>query len=192
MLLLILGLLIFLGAHSTRIVAEPWRRATIARIGESRWKLAYTAVSLVGLALIVWGYGQARSAPVLLWIAPVWARHLAALLTLAAFVLLASAYVPGNAIKARLHHPMMIGVLIWALAHLMANGRLAAELLFASFGLWALLGWRAARGRDAAEARVYAPGKPGATVAAVVVGVTAWAAFAFWAHGWLIGVRPFG
>ncbi|MBU6257944.1 MAG: NnrU family protein [Burkholderiales bacterium] len=189
---LILGLLVFLGAHSVRIVAEPWRRATIARIGAARWKLAYAAVSLVGFALIVWGYGSARAAPVLLWSAPIWARHVAALLTLAAFVLLAAAYVPGNAIRSRLHHPMLLGVQIWALAHLIANGRLAAELLFASFGLWAWFGYRAARRRDAVEARVGPSGRTGATMATVLVGVVAWAVFAFWAHGLLIGVRPFG
>jgi uncharacterized membrane protein len=192
MLLLILGLLIFLGVHSTRIVAEPWRSATMGRIGAMPWKLGYTAASLLGFVLIVWGFGLARRDPVLLWVAPVWARHLTALLMMAAFVLLAAAYVPGNSIKARLHHPMMLGVKTWALAHLIANGTLAAELLFASFGLWAVLAYRAARGRDRAEGTAYPAGRTGATVATVVIGLAAWAVFALWGHGWLIGVRPFG
>ena len=189
---LILGLLIFLGAHSTRIVAEPWRQRTIARLGEGGWKGAYSLLSVAGLALIVWGYAQARLQPVPLWEPMVWARHLAGLLTLVAFVLLAAAYVPGNGIKARLHHPMVLGVKVWALAHLLANHTLADLLLFGGFLLWAVLDFRSARQRDAAAGTVYPPGSVARTMLAVVVGVLAWAAFAFWVHAAWLGVRPFG
>ena len=106
--------------------------------------------------------------------------------------LLAAAYVPGNAIKARLRHPMVLGVKAWALAHLLANGLLAQVLLFGAFLLWAVLDFRAARQRDRASPVALAPGRAGPTVAAVLVGTLAWAAFAFWAHGAWIGVRPFG
>jgi uncharacterized membrane protein len=105
---LILGLVIFLGVHSVRIVAEPWRTRMRARLGEGAWKGLYSLLSLLGFGLIVWGYGLARQQPVSLWAPMPWARHLASLLTLLAFVLLVAAYVPGNSIKARLHHPMTL------------------------------------------------------------------------------------
>ncbi len=192
MTLLLLGLVLFLGMHSVRIFADPWRSAMLARLGEMGWKGVAAVVSLVGFVLIIWGFGLARQQPVLLWAPPVAMRHLASLLTLVAFVLLAAAYVPRNGIKARLHHPMVLGVKVWALAHLLANGSLAHVVLFGSFLVWAVLNFRAARGRDRAAGTVYPPGSAGATVATVVVGVLAWAGFAFWAHAAWIGVRPFG
>ena len=192
MTILILGLVIFLGVHSGRVLAEGWRTRVRFRLGENAWKGLYSLASILGLALIVWGFGLARQQPVLLWSPPLWTRHLAALLTLAAFVMLAAAYVPGNAIKARLHHPMILGVKTWALAHLLANGRLAGVLLFGSFLVWAVLSFRAARQRDRAGHITYPPGRTGPTLVTVAVGLAAWAGFAFWAHAAWIGVRPFG
>ena len=189
---LILGLLLFLGLHSVRIVADGWRSRSIARIGQGPWKGLYTLLSLAGLALIVWGFGQARATPTVLWATPVWTRHLAALLMLVSLVLLAAAYVPGNQIKARLHHPMVLGVKAWAGAHLLANNTLAELLLFGGFLAWAVLNFRAARQRDRAAGAVYPAGTLGATLVAVLAGLLAWAVLAFWAHGWLFGVRPFG
>lgn len=189
---LILGLVIFLGVHSVRIVAEGWRAQTRARLGEARYKGVYSVVSLLGFALIVWGFGLARQQPVVLWSPPVGMRHLASLLTLLAFVLLAAAYVPANRIKARVHHPMVIAVKTWALAHLVANGTLAHIVLFGAFLAWAVLDFIAARKRDRATGVQYPPGTGGATAVTVVVGAGAWAVFAFLLHGWLIGVRPFG
>jgi uncharacterized membrane protein len=189
---LVLGLVIFLGAHSVRIVAEDWRTRTLARVGPATWKMAYSVVSLLGFALIVWGFGQARMQPVQVWNPPVGMRHAASLLTLPAFVLLAAAYVPGNGIKARVHHPMVLGVKVWALAHLLANGLLAQMLLFAAFLAWAVLDFSAARRRDRAAGTVYPAGRGVATLVTVVAGVVAWLVFAMWLHGWWIGVRPFG
>lgn len=190
--LLVLGLVLFLGMHSARIVAEGPRQAFIARRGPGAWKGLYTLVSLAGFALLVWGYSVARQQPTVLWAAPTWARHAASLLTLLSFVLLAAAYVPGNAIKARLHHPMVLGVKVWAFAHLLANNTLADLLLFGGFLAWSIANFAAARRRDRAAGTVYPPGQASRTLLAVVVGAVAWALFAFWAHGWLIGVRPFG
>ncbi len=187
---LIVGLVLFLGAHSTRILAESWRSRTIGRIGAQRWKGGYTLVSLAGFGLLVWGFGQARMAPVVLWSPPHGMRHLTALLTLVAFILLAAANVPGNAVKARLHHPMVLAVKLWALAHLLANGNLAHVVLFGSFLVWAALNFRAARGRDQLASIVYPAGRTGATVITVLVGIAAWAGFAFWAHAAWIGVSP--
>jgi uncharacterized membrane protein len=189
---LILGLIIFLGVHSVRIVADDWRTRTRAHIGELRWKGLYSAASLAGLGLIVWGFGLARQQPVQLWSPPVAMRHLASLLTLISFVLLAAAYVPGNSIKARLHHPMVLGVKVWALAHLLANGNVGHVLLFGSFLLWAILNFSAARRRDRAAGTQYPRGTAGATGITVAVGVGAWIAVALWLHGLLIGVRPLG
>ncbi|MDO9115626.1 MAG: NnrU family protein [Polaromonas sp.] len=192
MAILILGLVLFLGVHSIRIVADGWRTATIGRVGELPWKAVYALLSIVGFVLIVWGFGLARQQPVQLWLAPRGMRHLASLLTLISFVLVAAAYVPRNAIKARLHHPMVLGVKVWALAHLLANGNLAHVVLFGTFLLWAALSFRAARARDRAAGTVYPAGTASGTGITVVVGVAAWALFAFWAHGYLIGIRPIG
>lgn len=191
MTILLLGLVLFLGVHSTRIVADGWRSAQIARIGAGPWKLGYTVLSLIGFYLLLWGYGAARQAPVVLWTPPVAMRHLAGLLTLVAFVLLAATYVPRNAIKARLHHPMVLSVKLWALAHLLANGSLADVLLFGSFLAWSVLSFSAARRRDRAAGARYPAGTMAGTLATVAVGGAAWALFAFWLHGWLIGVQPF-
>jgi uncharacterized membrane protein len=190
--LLILGLVLFLGVHSVRIVADGWRSAFIARRGLGAWKGLYSVASVVGFVLIVWGYGQARQQPVMLWASPTWARHAASLLTLVAFVLLAAKDVPGNGIKARVHHPMVLGVKVWAFAHLLANNTLADLLLFGSFLVWSIASFAAARRRDRAAGTVYPPGRPSRTLLAVGAGVVIWLLFAFWLHGWLIGVRPFG
>jgi uncharacterized membrane protein len=192
MTLLILGLVLFIGVHSTRIVADGWRTATIARIGEKPWKGIYSLLSIAGFVLLVVGYGAARQSPVVLFAPPVWTRHLAALLTIPAFVLLAAAYVPGNAIKRAVGHPMMAGVKVWALAHLLANGTLADFLLFGTFLSWAVLGFIAARRRDRASGTTYPAGPGSRTAIAVVAGLVAWAVFAFALHRPLIGVAPFG
>jgi uncharacterized membrane protein len=192
MLVLLLGLVLFLGVHSTRIVAEGWRTGMLAKLGEKGWKGAYSLASLVGFVLIVGGYSLARQQPVVLWSPPVATRHIAGLLMLVSFILLSAAYVPGNGIKSKLRHPMVLGVKVWALAHLLSNGNLADVLLFGSFLVWSVLSFRAARGRDRAAGLVGTAGKLSATLATVGVGIVAWAVFAFWAHAALIGVRPFG
>ena len=190
---LVLGLVLFLGLHSTLIFAEGWRTQTMESFGEKEYKLLYSVLSIAGFALLVWGYGLARHDPVILWNQPpAWTRHLASLLTLAAFVLLVAAYVPGNAIKAKLRHPMILGVKVWALAHLISNNTLADLLLFGSFLVWAVLDYRAARRRERTLATVIDAGPLSRTILTVVVGVVAWAVFAMWAHRVLIGVSPLG
>jgi uncharacterized membrane protein len=189
---LVVGLVVFLGVHSSRMLADGWRSRTIERLGAKPWRAVYALVSLAGLALVVWGYGVARQEPVQLWSPPVGLRHLAALLTWLAFVLLAAAEVPGNQIKARLHHPMLLGTKVWALAHLLANGTLAGAILFGSFLLWAVTMFASARRRDRREAVLYTPGTASRTVITLAAGTAAWAVFAFWLHGLLIGIRPIG
>ena len=189
---LILGLIVFLGVHSTRIVADGWRTAQLKHLGEGSWKGIYSVVSIAGFALIIWGFGLARQQPVLLWNVPAGMRHAAALLTLVAFVLIVAAYVPRNAIKARMHHPMLLGVKTWALAHLLATGRLADLILFGAFLAWAVACFIAAQKRDRAAAAQYPAGTAGATAITVAAGIVIWVVFAFWLHGVLIGMRPFG
>ena len=188
--MLILGLVLFLGVHSTRIFAAGWRTAMIRQLGAGNWKGLYTLTSLVGFALLVWGFGLARQQPVALWAPPFFMRHVAWLLTLIAFILLAATYVPRNVIKARLHHPMVLAVVFWAVAHLLANGNRANAVLFGGFLLWAVWSFFAARERDRAARTLYPAGTASGTAMTVLVGIAAWAVFAFWAHGVLIGVRP--
>lgn len=189
---LIAGLVIFLGVHSVRIVADGWRTRVLQRVGEVAYKGLYTVVSLLGFGLIIYGFGVARETPVVLWSPPMGMRHAASLFTVVAFVLLAAAYVPRNAIKARVHHPMVLAVKSWALGHLLANGMVAHVLLFGAFLVWAVLNFIAARRRDRAADTPYPAGTLGGTIAAVAVGLAVWALFAFKLHGLLIGIRPFG
>jgi uncharacterized membrane protein len=188
---MIAGLLVFLGVHSTRVFANDWRSQTLARMGEKPFKGAYSLLSLAGFVLLVWGYGQARQQGVMLWNPPTAMRHIAALLMLLSFILLAAANVPGNQIKAKLHHPMVLGAKVWAFAHLLANGSLADTVLFGSFLLWAVVLFAASRRRDRREQIVYPAGTAGKTIVTVFAGIAAWAVFAFWLHRVLIGVSPF-
>lgn len=190
--ILIIGLIIFLGLHSVRIFADGWRGDKKAQWGEGAWKGLYSVASLIGLALIIWGYSLARQQPVVLWVPPVATRHIAALLMLFAFIMLAAAYVPGNAIKAKLRHPMTLSVKTWALAHVLANGNLADVVLFGSFLIWAVLCFIAARKRDRAAATLYPAGKAVPTVITIVIGLLAYGVFAAVLHKWLIGVAVFG
>jgi uncharacterized membrane protein len=192
MTLLIVGLVLFLATHSVRIFANDWRSARIASLGLRPWKGLYSVASIIGFVLIVIGYGVARGQPVVLYHPPTWTRHVAALLTVPAFILLVAAYVPGTRIKRVVGHPMVAGVKTWAFAHLLANGTLADVVLFGSFLVWSVADYTASRRRDRAEGTVYVTGPASRDAIAVVIGLAAWAVFAFWLHGPLIGVRPFG
>lgn len=191
MTLLVLGLVLFLGIHSVRIVADGWRGRAIAARGRLAWRGLYSLVSIVGFVLVCIGFGQARRQPVVLWSPPPWTHWAAAGLTLIAFILVVAAYVPGNGIKARLKDPMILGVKAWALAHLLANGTLADVVLFGSFLAWAVLDFRAVRQRRRAgrEAPV-AAARRGRGAVTVVAGLLAWMLFAFHLHQPLIGVQP--
>lgn len=192
MALLLLGLVLFLGVHSIRIFANGWRTQQRARLGEMRWKGLYSVLSIAGFVLIVWGFGLARQQPVVLYVPPMGLRHLNALFTLLAFVLVAAAYVPANHLKARLGHPMLAGVKVWALGHLLATGMLHDVVLFGAFLLWAIVDFAVSRRRDRADGVVYPAGTIKGDVIAVAAGVVGWVVFAWWLHTWLIGVNPMG
>jgi len=188
---LIAGLVLFLGLHSVRIVAEPWRESVIARIGRNPWRAVYSIVSLAGFALLVWGYGQARLDPVVVWSPPAWTRHVTSLLVLPAFVLIVAGNMRGTRIKAAVGHPMLLGTKLWAAAHLVSNGTLADIVLFGSFLAWAIVDYASSRRRDRAAGTVYPPGTSGRDATAIAIGTAAWFVFGFWLHAPLIGVRPY-
>jgi uncharacterized membrane protein len=192
MALLVLGLLLFLGVHSTRIFADEWRTGMIRRLGPGAWKGLYSVLSILGFVLIVIGFRQARQESLVLWTSPGWMRHVTALLMILAMVLFFAAYIPGNWFKARFHHPQVLGVKTWAVAHLLSVGVLADVVLFGAFLAWAVLDFISARRRDRANQTQYAPANPIGTTVALATGLVAWSVFAMLLHGPLIGVRPLG
>ena len=193
MLVLILGLVIFLGVHSVSIVAPGWRTATVARLGERPWKGLYSLASAAGLALIVVGYGLARRDPVVLYAPPAALRHLALVVMLPVFPLLFAAYLPGR-IRAAAKHPFLLAVKLWALAHLLANGMLADVLLFGAFLAWAIADRISVKRRPAAQTHEVPAAPPGAAndAIALIGGLVVYAVFVLRAHRWLIGVSPLG
>lgn len=191
LLILVVGLVLFLGMHATRIPNDQRRSGMIARLGKNKYRTIYTVVSIVGLVLIVYGYGQARLEPIFVWSPPAATRHIAALLMLFSMILLAACYVPMNHLKAKLVHPMTLSVKLWAFAHLIANGTLADIILFGSFLVWAILTFKSARKRAVPMGFTGdGPTKVG-TMMTVIVGVLAWLIFAAWLHVHLIGISPF-
>ena len=190
--LLSAGLVVFLGLHSLRIVAGDWRAQQMARMGEGPWKAIYSLLSIAGFVLLIWGFGEARQHPQLLYVPPMGLRHANALFTLIAFVLVAAAYVPRNHLKAKLGHPMYAGIKIWALGHLLATGMLQDVVLFGAFLIWAVAGFMVSRRRDREAGTTYAAGTMFGDLLTLAIGAAIWAAFAFWLHAKWIGVAPFG
>ena len=189
MALFLIGLIIFLGSHSTRIFAESWRNQIIDRIGEVKWKGLYTIISLIGFIIMVIGYGQARQSTVVLWQPNDALIYIALVLNLIAFIFLAGSSPSNNAIRLKLKHPMILGVKVWALAHLLSNGTLVNLILFGAFLIWAVLDFRSARKRP-----ILIPEKAivstKATVITIASGVILWIIFIFGLHQYLIGVSP--
>jgi len=183
----VLGLVVFLGIHSVRIVAPGWRDERVAAFGEQRWKGLYSLASLVGLVLIVWGYAIAWPTAPILYDPPIWLRHVTALLMFFAFVSLMVFNLPSGRLKPVLKHPFLLAVKIWAFAHLLANGDLASVVLFGSFLAWAVAD-RVAVGRRGESAP-----EPGAAKwdgAAFVSAALLYALFVWKLHFWLFGVQP--
>lgn len=192
MALLILGLLIFLGVHSTRIVADPWRAQMIQRIGPMPWKGLYTVFSIVGFILLVVGFRQARHETTVLYVTPDWMKHVTAVLMMVSMILFVAAYVPKNWFKAKFHHPQVLSVKSWAFAHLLSVGVVADVVLFGAFLVWAIVLFAVSRRRDRENNVVYPPGNAIGTTLTLALGLVAWSIFALLLHGPLIGVRPLG
>ncbi|SDT90878.1 NnrU family protein [Stappia sp. ES.058] len=188
MTMLIAGLIIFLGVHA--LPMKPDLRGRMrARLGDLGYKGVFSLASLLGLVLIVYGYGMARAAgPALLYNPPVWTSHITMLLMLPVFVLLVAAYAPTGHIKARVKHPMILAVKIWALAHLLANGDAASVLLFGGFLAWGVVDRISLKKRgDIGGAGALRKSVAGDAIS-VVVGLGLYAAFVVYLHMWLIGV----
>jgi len=189
MALLIAGLLMFLGAHSLAIFAPDLRARARARFGEGPWKGALGLISLAGLIMIVYGFGTARQAPPL-YIPPFWLRHVTWLLMLPVFPLMLASGLPGR-IKTAAKHPLLVAVKFWALAHLLANGRLADLLLFGGFLVWAVVDRISLKHRPPQVLRTAPPGKFNDLIA-VVAGLALYVFSVLWAHLRLFGVSPLG
>jgi len=189
MALFLIGLIIFLASHSSRIFAESWRNKMIDQIGEVKWKGLYTIISLIGFIVMIIGYGQARENTIVLWQPNAFLIYIALALNLIAFIFLAGSSPSNNAIRLKLKHPMILGVKVWALAHLLSNGTLVDLILFGSFLIWAVLDFRSARKRP-----ILVPEKAEistkATVITIASGVILWIVFIFGLHQYLIGVSP--
>ena len=184
---LITGLVLFLGVHSVRVFASSSRDEFIASRGENAWKGLYSIASLAGLVVLVWGFGEARVSPsnVFFYSSPTWLTHLQLLLMVPALILFFASQFPAGRIKKAVKNPMLTGVKIWAIGHLLVNGDLASWLLFGTFLVWAVVLVINTNRRG-----IEPPKETSAMgdVLSVVVGIGVWVAFSFWLHEWLIGV----
>jgi uncharacterized membrane protein len=188
MTILILGIIVLIGIHFVPAFADL-RDSLMARLGRNGYRALFSVVSLLGLALVVWGF--AKAPVVQIWAPPVWTRHLALLLMLPVFPLLFAAYLPGK-IKAKVRHPMLAAIKFWALAHLIANGDLASIILFGSFLAYAVVDRILVKRRGGAEL-VLAVSEAEARrndLISLGAGLALYVAFLFWLHPLLIGVSP--
>lgn len=190
MAILVAGIILFFGTHSISIANSPWRDRVAAKMGEVRWQGIYSLLALAGLLLMIWGYGVARQAPVILYIPPHWLRHVAMLLLVFVFPLLLAAYMPGR-IQAVTKHPMLAATKLWAFAHLLANGTLADAVLFGSFLAWAVVDRISMKRREQRPVPGAPPSKWNDAIA-VVAGLALYVATVLWLHVWLFGVSPAG
>lgn len=190
MLVLVLGLILFIGIHSVRIVADNWRTQFIAKNGLKRWKGIHSLFAIAGFVLIVWGFGLARQHPVVLYVPPTWLSRLNALFMLISLIFFAAARVPNNHIKARFGHPQTLAVKIWAFGHLLSVGMLHDVVLFLPFLIWSIALYAVSRRRDRLAGKVYPAGTMKGDILIVVIGVVVWTLFAYWLHSLLIGVKP--
>ena len=187
---LIIGLVVFLGAH-VFVTRREARAALIARIGETAYKVGFALVSLVGLALIVWGFAHyLTESYVQLWTPPRFMRHVTVALVWPAIVFVTAAYFPGG-IKRALKHPMLVGVKLWAFAHLLSNGDLGGIILFASILAWAVFDRITLKHRTDAGAPPIPLGGRRNDIIAVVVGTILYFALGFWFHPYVIGKPVF-
>lgn len=188
---MILGLVVFFGIHlvSTR---RALRTQLIARFGASAYKLGYAVVAAIGLALIIWGFASYRATGWIdVWTPPKAMRHIAVGLMLPAVIMVVAAYLRGR-IYTTLKHPMLAGVKLWALAHLLANGDLGSIILFGSFLAWAVFDRISLKRRTDGGGPPIPVGGPLNDVLAVVVGIVAYLALGFAFHPVVIGVPVFG
>ena len=188
---MIVGLVLFFGVH-TLTTQRELRARLIASLGEGTYKIGYALVSLVGLALIVWGFADYRATGWIdIWHPPKVLKHIAVALMLPAVILVAAAYIRGR-IYSAIKHPMLSGVKLWAAAHLVANGDLGGIFLFGSFLGWAVFDRISLKRRVDAGAPPIPIGGPVNDLIAIAVGIVAYLALAFAFHPVVIGVPVVG
>jgi uncharacterized membrane protein len=188
--ILILGLAVFFTVHLFMTFRDA-RANAIEKLGSGAYRVIFGAVSITGLALIVWGYGQYRAHEwVQIWTPPAFMRHVTIGLMLLAAIFFTAAFIPSH-IKTRLHHPMLASVKTWAFAHLLSNGDLGSMILFGSFLAWGVYARVSAKSRR----------DPGVTAApdgwlndilVVAIGIVIFLAFGYAFHPMVIGVPVFG
>jgi uncharacterized membrane protein len=191
MLVLVIGLLVFFAIHLVPSNVEL-RAALISRFGEVGYKVLFGSVSLIGLVLIIVGFHKLQLHPgknPQLWVPPLWTRHIALALMLPAMIALVAAYVPSH-IHTWLKHPMLVAIKTWALAHLIANGDLAALVLFGSFLAFGVYDRISAKRRAALGPLGAKTGPWINDVIVVVAGTALYAAILLWLHQLIIGVSP--
>jgi uncharacterized membrane protein len=187
---LILGLVGFLGDH-VFVTRRDARATAIARFGINAYRGLFALVAIVGLALIVWGYGLYRTHElIVIWSPPAFMRHITVGIMLLAVILFTAAFIPSH-IKAKAKHPMLAGVKTWALAHLLSNGDLGSILLFGSFLAWGVYARIAAKRRGDVGATV-APAGWTNDIIVVLVGIVIYLALGYAFHPVVIGVPVFG
>ncbi len=187
MLLMILGIIVFLGIHCVQMFAPAFRADFIEKRGLNFWKGLYSIVSLVGFAMLVYGFGIARASPAneFFWSGPIWFGHILTLLMLPAIILLVASQLPKGRIAKTVKNPMVIAVKIWAFGHLLVNGDLASLILFGSFLVWSVLlviNYKK-RGQTIPEETSNI-----GDILSLVIGTVAWGAIIMWLHEWAIGV----
>jgi uncharacterized membrane protein len=189
--IMILGLAVFLGAHAF-VTFRPQRAAVVARLGEGPYKGLFALVALIGLVLIVEGFAQYRAdGPIPVWVPPAWTRHVTVALLWPAVICVTAAYIRGD-IQRVLKHPMLVGVKLWAVAHLIANGDLGGIILFGSVLAWAVFDRITLKRRTDPGAPAIPAGGRRNDIIAVVVGTLLYLALGFWFHPYVIGLRVFG
>jgi uncharacterized membrane protein len=189
--IMILGLAAFIGMHVVTTQRDT-RAALIARLGEGPYKGLYAAASIVGLVLIGWGFGMYRATGwVDVWYPPAWTRHVTVLLVLIASICVVAAYSPGR-IKTTLKHPMLVGVKLWAVAHLISNGDLGSIILFGSILGWAVFDRISLKRRTDPGAPPIPAGGPMKDVVAIAGGIVLFLVLGFLFHPYVVGVPAFG
>jgi len=165
---LLIGIAVFFSVHSVPMLPNV-KAVLLARLGENRFKGLFSLLAMAGFVAIVIGMGDAPIQPV--WTPPSWSHQVTNLAMPVAFCLLVAAYIPSN-FRRIIRNPMLSGVLLWSLAHLVSNGDLASILLFGSFGIFSIADIISANKR----ATPAAPGKKPAWLDSLVI-VTGLVAF---------------
>jgi len=187
----ILGLLLFLGLH-VFVSMRNERAALIAAIGSGPYKGLFSLVAIVGVLLIGFGFARYRAEGLIpIWYPPAWTRHIVVAAMWPASIAVVAAYIPGD-IKRVLKHPMLVGVKLWAAAHLCANGDLGGIILFGSVLVWAVYDRITLKRRSDPGAPPIPVAGRGNDVVAIIVGTILYLALGFVFHPIVIGLPAFG